>query len=157
MCWKTACVFHTDCRWREANSSLAQTQRPLKAMQWHLLTPVMNLNKLFPTTTTCRDKAGYKTEANLRACSLSEFREPNFCSKRKPMHCEFPGSQEAMQCLLTGCHKILNGCLIAQIQKRCSILSAALWKFTETTHNVQSCHIGKHFDCFLLVPLKKGR
>lgn len=59
------------------------------------------------------------------------------------MHCEFPSPQEDMQWLLTGCHKILNGCLIAQILQRCSILSAALWKFTETTHNVQSCHIKK--------------
>lgn len=110
----------------------------------------------FPTTTTCGDNAGYKTEANLRACSLSEFREPNFCSQRKTTHCEFPGSQEALQCLLTDCHKILNGCLIAQIQKRCSILSAALWKFTETTHNVQSCHVRKCLHCFPLVSLKKG-
>lgn len=153
MCWKTACASHRDCRWR--GKFIPGTNRPLKAMQWHLLTPAMKPNKLFPTTTTHGDKAGYKTEAKVRACSLSDFTESNFSSKRKTMHCEFPGSQEAIQCLLTGCHKILNGCLIAQIQKRCSILSAALWKFTETTHNVQSCHISKLFHCFPLVPLKK--
>lgn len=128
----------------EANSSLAQTQRPLKAMQWHLLAPAMNLNKFSLQMLPVEIKLDTKLE-NLRACILSKFREPNCCSQRKTMHCEFPDSQEAMQGLLTGCHNILNCCLIAQIQQRCSILSAALWKFTETTHNVQSCHIRKRF------------
>lgn len=144
MCWKTSCVSHRDCRWRGkfipgTNTETTEGNAVASACTSY------ESEQVFPTNATCGDKAGYKTVENLRACILSKFREPNCCSQRKTMHCEFPDSQEAMQGLLTGCHNILNCCLIAQIQQRCSILSAALWKFTETTHNVQSCHIRKRF------------